>query len=145
LSDPNLSIVTKPARPKTALKILVCVIPVAAAAVALFLKKHAADIAGHFRPCVFYLMFGKLCPACGNTRSVMSLLNGKIIESLGYNITPVVLLIFAGAFYVELAAYAFGKRLKIVPCGDMFLFTTISICLLYYLLRNFFPWLTIAY
>jgi len=89
--------------------------------------------------CLFYGSTGLLCPACGNTRSIISLLDGDFIHSLSYNITPVVLALFALAFYIELLSAAFIRKIKIIPRSAVFLYVLIAIMIIYFCGRNFFP------
>lgn len=97
-----------------------------------------------FPECSFYRQTGWLCPACGNTRSVKALLHGDILSSLGYNITPLLLLTFAAAFYIELTAYAFGAKIRIIPRSYRFLTAVLTALPLYYIFRNFIPFLTLC-
>lgn len=94
--------------------------------------------ANTFPKCPFYTMLHIYCPACGNTRSVLALMQGDIVSSLRLNITPVVVGSLAAAGYVELCTYAFGKHKKILPRSNIFLFSVVVVMILYYVLRNFF-------
>jgi hypothetical protein len=90
-------------------------------------------------PCPFYTTFNLYCPACGNTRSLEALLRGEFIAALRYNITIPFLVLLAAAFLTELIFRAFGKRMVIVPRKNAFLFGVIGFFLVYYVVRNFFP------
>ena len=94
--------------------------------------------------CPFYTQFGKYCPACGNTRSITALLHGDILGSLRYNITIIFLCLLGLAFYVEKITNVLGKKIKLIPRGNVFLFASLAFFLMYFLLRNFFPYLTTA-
>lgn len=98
----------------------------------------------HLPKCKFYQATGMLCPACGNTRSVVSLLNGEPLRSVGYNITPMLLIVIAIAFYIEITAFAFGIRIRIFPRSYSFLMILMTILSAYYVLRNFLPFLTLC-
>ena len=87
--------------------------------------------------CPFYALLGKYCPACGNTRSLAALLNGDILLSMRYNLTVPFLFILGIAFYLERVLHFFGKKTKIVPRGNIFIFTVVAFFVLYYILRNF--------
>lgn len=94
--------------------------------------------------CSFHNITGYLCPACGNTRAVLSLLQGHFFRSFGYNpMIPVLALVLLG-LYAELVCYACGKRVRIVPRSNIFLFATIGAILFYDIVRNFFPSLTLC-
>lgn len=108
------------------------------------LKDHFIELSKYFPECRFYRETGLLCPACGNTRSVAALFHGNILSSLGYNVTPLMLLTFASAFYLEIVAYAFKLKIHIIPRTYWFLTSILTILLLYYLLRNFLPFLTLC-
>ena len=91
-----------------------------------------------FPKCFFYTHFHFYCPSCGDTRSVLSLLNGNIISSLRYNITPIFLLMILLAFYVEATIWFFSKRkLVIVPRRVSFLIVVIIGFTVYFVARNF--------
>lgn len=94
--------------------------------------------------CYFHNATGYLCPACGNTRSVISLLRGNVIKSIQYNITPLLLLIIAFLFYIELITYVLGKRITIFPRNYTFCGIMLGLLFMYYLLRNFIHCLTIS-
>lgn len=114
-------------------------------ALLLFLSRsYLIKLSSLFPECQFYKQTGFLCPACGNTRSVRAFLKGNIIESIGYNITPVLLFIFAALFYIELAAFAFGADIHIISRRYLFLAVVLILLILYYILRNIFPFLTIC-
>lgn len=111
----------------------------------LFLKRaFFIRLSGLFPVCPFYKRTGFLCPACGNTRSVRALLNGNLLESVGYNVTPFLLITFIVMLYIELAAYTFGARLYIIPRRYWFLTVFMILLILYYILRNFVPFLTLC-
>jgi hypothetical protein len=97
-----------------------------------------------FPECSLYKMTGYLCPACGNTRSVRALFGGDILISIGYNATPVLIFSFAVMFYIEFAAFALGKRIRIIPRNYGFLAAFLTALALYYLLRNFILFLTLC-
>lgn len=108
------------------------------------LRDYFIGLSKCFPECRFYRDTGWLCPACGNTRSVTALFHGDILSSLGYNITPILLFTFAAAFYIELAAYAFGAKIRIIPRSYRFLTAVLIALPLYYLFRNFIPFLTLC-
>ncbi|MDR1687071.1 MAG: DUF2752 domain-containing protein [Clostridiales bacterium] len=94
--------------------------------------------------CRFYSAFGLYCPSCGSTRSFFALLKGNLAEALRYNVFFVYLCVLIFAFYIENAAALLGKKLRIVPRKNSFLFISLAFFLLYFVLRNFFPYLTPA-
>lgn len=109
-----------------------------------FFRSQIIELKKFFPECYFYSITGYLCPACGNTRSIISLLHGNIFLSLGYNITPIVLLLLSISFYIELVANTFRKKVHIIPRKYCFLIFLLSFMILYYIIRNFFPLITLC-
>lgn len=107
-------------------------------------KEYFIGLSQFFPECIFYKKTGFLCPACGNTRSIKSLLHGDILRSVGYNITPVLISILIAAFYIEIVIFAVGTEIHIIPRNYAFLAAILSLLILYYLLRNFIPMLTLC-
>ena len=88
--------------------------------------------------CAFYLLTGMQCFACGNTRSVMSLLNGDIISALKFNPTIPVLCVVIILFYAEFAVNTFSKRkITIIPKKTVFLLTLTGLVSCWLIIRNF--------
>ena len=90
-------------------------------------------------PCIFNLFTGYFCPGCGNTRSIIALLNGHIILSLRYNPFIILLFVFLILLYIELFTSTFYVHKKIIPRSNKFLFVTLGIMIIYYFIRNFIP------
>jgi Protein of unknown function (DUF2752). len=93
-------------------------------------------------PCLFYSAFHLYCPACGNTRSVTALLQGDLVQSLRYNISPVLFGLFLLLAYLELASYSFGHYIKLLPRRLSFYLILLVLLISYVIIRNFFPYLT---
>ena len=94
-------------------------------------------------PCIFNLFTGYFCPGCGNTRSIIALVNGHIILSLRYNPFIILLFVFLILLYIELFTSTFYVHKKIIPRSNKFLFVTLGIMIVYYFIRNFIPILMI--
>ena len=118
-------------------------IPIVSAAAFIFRKK-IISLTVYFPKCFFNEKTGYLCPACGNTRSVKALLGGHFITAAEYNIMPPLLLSLFAAFYIELLFACAGKTVRIIPRSYLFLAVLLTAVSLYFLLRNFFPFLTLA-
>ncbi|PYG87566.1 uncharacterized protein DUF2752 [Ruminiclostridium sufflavum DSM 19573] len=121
------------------MKLIVCVLPIFAAALVYIFKNYIYNLSTHFPACPIYNYFGIYCPGCGNTRSVQNLLNGDMLGSLKYNITPVFFIIVGAFAYLELIFYIFGLPARILPRNKRFWAVVIFIFLLYFIIRNFIP------
>lgn len=108
------------------------------------LRNFLIGLSGLLPECRFYKQTGFLCPACGNTRSVRAFLKGRFIESAGYNITPALISVFSALLCIELAAFAFGADIRVIPRRYWFLAVIMILLILYYILRNIFPFLTLC-
>lgn len=123
------------------LKLITILIPLLILSL-MVLKDYILALLPFIPPCSIYQAYDIYCPACGNTRSFTALLHGDILTSLRYNIVPVILFLLALAGYLELAAYSFGKRLRLLPRKLTFYLILIALLILYWILRNFSAYLT---
>ncbi len=96
-------------------------------------------------PCIFNLFTGFFCPGCGNTRSIIALVNRHIILSIRYNPFIFLALVFLALLYIELFTSTFYVHKKIIPRSNKFLFVTLGIMIIYYFIRNLIPILMIPY
>ena len=71
----------------------------------------------------------------------MALLRGDILGSIRYNVTPVLLAVLGGLWYVQGILRVLGKRVRLLPQSLWFWLGLIALVLLYYILRNFIPWM----
>lgn len=92
-----------------------------------------------FPLCPFYKAYHLYCPACGNTRSTIALLNGDLLLSLRYNIIPFLFALFATGAYLEYAFRSFGRKVIILPRKGSFYIVGLIFFLLYLIIRNFIP------
>jgi hypothetical protein len=93
-------------------------------------------------PCSIYRAYDIYCPACGNTRSITALFHGDILASLRYNIVPLLLGLLTLLAYLELATYSFGKHIRLLPRKLAFYLVLIALLILYWVVRNYIPYLT---
>jgi hypothetical protein len=100
------------------------------------------SVLGRIPRCPFYSAFGLYCPSCGGTRSFFALLGGSFAQALRYNAFFVFLGIVIFGFYIENAAALAGITIHIVPRKNSFLFISLAFFLIYFVVRNFFPYLT---
>ena len=122
-------------------RVITVLIPFAAI-LPFILRKQLIALTEHFPKCMFYSLFHLYCPACGNTRSVIALLNGNIADSLRYNASIFIVFVLSLLAYIEFAAFSFGKRIRLLPRSLSFYITRISIMVVYWIVRNFIPYLT---
>lgn len=122
-------------------KIITLLIPITAIFLYM-IRQQLIALSTHFPKCVFYSLFNLYCPSCGNTRSVISLLNGDILASLRYNIVIIILIVLSSLGYIELAALSFGKRIQLLPRRLSFYMCLITFLVIYWIVRNFIPFLT---
>lgn len=87
--------------------------------------------------CPINKWFGIKCPGCGNTRSVIALLNFDFISSIKYNPMPLGILIVLIILYIELIFKAFFKEKKLLPRNKIFWIGISLILIVYYIGRNF--------
>ena len=116
-------------------------------ALCAFLFRDAiADFAAsdRFPSCRFFQLTGYLCPACGNTRAALELLHGHLLRSLGYNPMIVVFGLMLLCLYGEAVCLALGKPRQFLPKRAAPLITVVCAVLLFDILRNFFPALTLC-
>lgn len=111
---------------------------------AVFFRSYLIAITEYFPKCWFHEVTGWLCPACGNTRSVKALLKGDLIMSFKYNIVPLLCCIIAAIFYIELLTICFGEHKAIFPRSCKFIIVLSLLLSLYFILRNFVPFLSMC-
>lgn len=87
-------------------------------------------------PCMINMITGYYCCGCGGTRSFYALLEGDIINSLKYN--PIVLF---GVILLFLRWIEIISDKKIIPKNGFFWYSVLGIFLIFYIARNFIPWL----
>ena len=123
-------------------KLLSILLPITALILILFRESFLALVLPYFPSCYFYSLFHVYCPSCGNTRSVISLLHGDVLSSLRFNIVPLILFLLILLSYIELATYSFGKQVRLLPRKLSFYLILIACLILYWIFRNFVPYLT---
>lgn len=119
----------------------VLLLPFFAVAAVLLFTPLLLKIGEGMPPCVFRSMTALYCPGCGNTRSVMALLNGDVLNSLRLNPLPVLVVLGMGVWYVELLLRAFGRKVKLIPRSWVFWVTLTLLFLIYAAVRTFVPFL----
>lgn len=107
-----------------------------------FMQNVLISIMSYVPSCPFYKFYHLYCPACGNTRSVTALLNGNILLSLRYNITPFLFLLFSIGAYIEFASLYFHHPIRILPRNIRFYLIGFILLMIYIIFRNAIPFLT---
>lgn len=107
-----------------------------------FISDDVRSLMTFLPPCLIYSLFDTYCPACGNTRSVTALLHGDLLTSLRFNIIPFLIIIIFVLAYIELATYGFRRHIRLLPRKLSFYIVLIGLLILYFILRNFIPYLT---
>lgn len=133
-----------PAQRKRAAVFSIC--PIVLCAVLFLCRGEIADFAhsGMFPDCQFHEITGWLCPACGNTRAVLAILEGHFLRAFGYNPMIPVLVIALLCLYLEQLCLVCGKRIRLLPRRNALLFTVVGVVLGYDIIRNFFPQITLC-
>ena len=122
------------------IKILIAVaIPIIVFSMILIYHGFESFIFATMPPCRLYYFFGLMCPGCGGTRSVEALLHGDIFTSLRLNPFVIFTSLLGMAFYTELVAGIFNRKIKIVPRSMVFLWAMIGLFSIFYVVRNFIP------
>jgi len=122
-------------------KLFTLLIPVLAI-ILLLGKSYILALVPYFPSCSVYKALGLYCPACGNTRSVVALLHGDVFTSLRYNIMPLLLIFLALLGYIELVTYSFYRHVRLLPRSLVFYLILIALMVIYWIGRNFSPFLT---
>ncbi len=119
-------------------KIIVIVLPLLFIIGFIVLKTNTDFFLSLLPPfCGFYMITGKQCFACGNTRSVLSILRGDIISAIKFNPAIPILILLTILLYIELFIYSFfGKKVKIIPRNAVFWIIFSVALLAYYIMRN---------
>lgn len=122
---------------KRIVKILIIfMVPLSAELIFSF-RKQINCLSVMFPKCQFNKITGLLCPACGNTRSVLSLIKGDILGSLHNNPAPAIILIILFFLYLEFIFAAFNKNIKLLPRKVFFWYTFLGLIFSFYIMRNF--------
>lgn len=91
--------------------------------------------------CGFNTITGMYCPGCGNTRSVRCMLHGDFLLALRMNLTMPFLTVLGALFYIEMIFDLLGKKITLVPRKLWLLIVIMAFFMVYFIARNFIPWL----
>lgn len=126
---------------KKTLRISFFIVPVPLLALLVLTKEQIIKFTQTFQECIFHRITGFNCPACGNTRSILALIDGDVLRSLYFNMTPIFLILVIFCFYIENAYALFHKKIIVFPRNDKILYILTGFFILYYIARNFIPFL----
>jgi len=117
-------------------QVMYLILPLAALFLLLVTRSFWIGVGRYMPPCAFYKVTGLYCPGCGNTRSVLSLLEGRLWHSLRYNITPMLLTVLGGLWYVERGFSLFGRPRRLLPRHPAVVIPAGVLLLVYFIVRN---------
>lgn len=117
------------------------ILPLAALLLVCLLREPIAALGDLLPSCIFYEVTGWFCPGCGNTRAVQALLQGRVLTSLYYNITPLLLASLVGLLYLEQLLAVFGHPRRLLTRRPAVWYTVIAAMMVYFVVRNPLPFL----
>lgn len=105
--------------------------------VALIIYISVFVVTGKGIPCAFHVITGRLCPGCGMTHALSSIIHGNLAEAMAYNALSITICPLIGIFLLERAR-------KYIKTGQeefsfpeiLFLIICIVVCAWYFLYRN---------
>jgi hypothetical protein len=115
----------------------VIIFPFAMLFLIYILREQLIHLGTLFPACPSYTYLHIYCPGCGNTRSVQHLLTGDLASSVKYNPFPLIGLILAVLFYIEIITFVFGKHKRIITRNRSFWWTFTILMSFYFIIRNF--------
>jgi len=118
------------------LKLIFLLSPFIIVPLIIIFRSNIVEIGNSFAPCITYRL-GFYCPGCGNTRALIALLHGNIINSVRFNPLILFFVMFLIAYYIECVADFIGKDLKIIPRNKIFWAIISTLGAIFYILRNF--------
>lgn len=94
-------------------------------------------VTGKGIPCVFRKVTGMLCPGCGMSHALSSLIHGRISEAIGYNVLSVTICPL-------IVVFLFVRGIRFVKYGEeefkalevLFLLICLIVCTVFFLVRN---------
>lgn len=120
-------------------KCLYIAAPFALAGLAFCLRGPVLWLSGVLPSCPFHRLTGLYCPGCGNTRGVLALMDGDLLLSLRYNISPLLILTLLALLYAEWGFRLFAKPKRLLPRSARFWILFGVAVGGYLIIRNFFP------
>lgn len=100
---------------------------------------YKAYIKIYIPPCPIRTFLGIYCPGCGMTHSFYALLSGDILSSVKYNAGAAAGVILLILYWLKNLLSLFN--ININPRSSIFIYTASGIAAVYYILRNFIPFI----
>ena len=100
----------------------------------------------HFPPCPFHYLTGLYCPGCGTLRAMHSLLNGKILQALSFNLLSMLALpVIAWTLFAKWINCVFKVKIWTPKPSPWFSKAVLITVIVFWILRNIpvepFSWL----
>lgn len=111
-------------------------LPIIAVVGFFLLRQYAPVLVKGFPNCYFRKITGLYCPACGNTRSVLMLLQGDILSALRFNVLPFILCFILVSLYLEQVLKQFSVNCQLMPRSGKFWSCFFTVLFLYFIVRN---------
>ena len=88
--------------------------------------------------CLFHKYTGLLCPGCGITRCIFSIINGNFVEAYNYNKLLFLLIPFIITYFIYIMyLYIFNKKDKLIKNIPNYMwYSIIIIVILFGIVRN---------
>ena len=86
--------------------------------------------------CIFHELTGLLCPGCGFTRCIISILQGRFIEAFNYNMLVFCLLPFFIIFYLYSIYNYIKTGNRVVKIPNYIIMILLVITILFGIFRN---------
>jgi hypothetical protein len=122
-------------------RLLFTLSPIIPLAVLVLLKPYLIKLSSLFPVCTFYDLTGYLCPACGNTRAVRSMLSLHFTDAVRYNATIPLLVLLVVLIYAETLIRLWlnpEKPVRLFPHKLWFYLTLLAVWFVYCFVRNIF-------
>lgn len=120
------------------INLLILISPIILFIIAFFGAKFFAVHNAH-STCITLTFFGFYCPACGMTRSVISLMQGDVLMSIRQNAMVIVFVLLYLVFYIWYVLKCFNIKFKIFLANEKFWYILLIVWFIYGISRNFIP------
>lgn len=118
-------------------RLLITLLPPAAVFIIFLMKDFIYSIINNLPQCQFHKMTGLLCPGCGNTRALKSLLSLNIIDALRYNITLPLIIAALILFYIQSVISIWHGPVILFPKKISVYIVLCILLVFYFIIRNF--------